>query len=286
MMELTTRIGTAKGTFRDKRGRRLLPVEVAGKTGTLSAETDRGYVGYSWFVGYAPAERPAIAFAVVLGNNPNWRIKATYVGRHIVCANTSPATAHQLPAAPRLLAAQITDDEPIRSCGCCPSAYRLSSASEGETSAACSFTNGSRASRMTAAVPRRSSIATRTCRGAGCSIASIGARRSCTRWASAPGAWVGLMLGNVPDFVILALALSKVEGVVVPLDPTTGNRELEMILEAAPLRALVTRPRGGEGVQAAAGLPYYAAPPVARPPRRARRRSSRPRSAGACRARC
>ena len=49
-----------------------------------------------------------------------------------------------------------------------------------------------------------------------------------------PGAWVGLMLGNVPDFVILTLAVSKVEGVVVPLDPTTGNRELEMILEAAP----------------------------------------------------
>jgi acyl-CoA synthetase (AMP-forming)/AMP-acid ligase II len=36
-----------------------------------------------------------------------------------------------------------------------------------------------------------------------------------------------------PDFVILTLAVSKVEGVVVPLDPTTGNRELEMILEAA-----------------------------------------------------
>ena len=70
MMELTTRIGTAKGTFRDRRGRRLLPVEVAGKTGTLSAETDRGYVGYSWFVGYAPAERPAIAFAVVAGKQP------------------------------------------------------------------------------------------------------------------------------------------------------------------------------------------------------------------------
>ncbi len=39
-----------------------------------------------------------------------------------------------------------------------------------------------------------------------------------------------------------------------------------MILEAAPLRALVTRPRGSEGVQAAAGLPYYATPPVARTP--------------------
>src|SRR4030095_5705544 len=78
MMELTTRIGTAKGTFRDKRGRRLLPVDVAGKTGTLSAETDRGPIGYSWFVGYAPADRPAIAFAVVLGNNPSRRLQATH----------------------------------------------------------------------------------------------------------------------------------------------------------------------------------------------------------------
>ncbi len=84
MMELTTRIGTAKATFRNKRGQRYLPVEVAGKTGTLAAETDRGPIGYSWFVGYAPAEHPTIAFAVVLGNSPTWRIKATYVGRHIV----------------------------------------------------------------------------------------------------------------------------------------------------------------------------------------------------------
>jgi cell division protein FtsI/penicillin-binding protein 2 len=101
MMELTTRIGTAKGTFRDRRGRRLLPFEVAGKTGTLSAETDHGYVGYSWFVGYAPAERPTIAFAVVLGNNPTWRIKATYVGRHIV----SEVLTSKAPA-PRLLASK------------------------------------------------------------------------------------------------------------------------------------------------------------------------------------
>src|SRR6185503_17923342 len=80
-----------------------------------------------------------------------------------------------------------------------------------------------------------------------------------------PGAWVGLMLGNVPDFVILALALSKVEGVVVPLDPTMGNRELEMVLEAAPLRALITRPRGGETGQAASTSPYYGTTPAPRP---------------------
>src|SRR3954471_24956924 len=80
-----------------------------------------------------------------------------------------------------------------------------------------------------------------------------------------PGSWVGLMLGNVPDFVILALALSKIEAVVVPLDPTMGNRELEMVLEAAPLRALITRPRGGEAGQTpSANPPYSPAPPLPR----------------------
>jgi long-chain acyl-CoA synthetase len=59
------------------------------------------------------------------------------------------------------------------------------------------------------------------------------------------GHWVGLMLGNVPDFAILTLALSKIGATVVPLDPTTGSRDLTLILEHAPLRALITRPRGG-----------------------------------------
>jgi long-chain acyl-CoA synthetase len=64
------------------------------------------------------------------------------------------------------------------------------------------------------------------------------------------GTWVGVMLGNVPDFVILALALSKLEAVLVPLDPTTSSRDLDMILDAAPVRALITRPRGGDTVTA------------------------------------
>lgn len=57
-----------------------------------------------------------------------------------------------------------------------------------------------------------------------------------------PGTWVGLMLGNVPDFVILTLALDKLGAVTVPLDPATAARDLEMIFEGAPLRATVTRP--------------------------------------------
>lgn len=103
MMEVTTRIGTAKGTFRDRRGNRVLPVEVAGKTGTLSAETDKGYVGYSWFIGYAPASKPTIAFAVALGNHAVWRIKASYVARRIVA--TYLGDKGERPA-PRLLAAR------------------------------------------------------------------------------------------------------------------------------------------------------------------------------------
>jgi len=57
-----------------------------------------------------------------------------------------------------------------------------------------------------------------------------------------PGTMVGLMLGNVPDLVILLLALDALGAVSVPIDPTTGSRDLDMILDSAPIRALVTRP--------------------------------------------
>ncbi|MBK7072027.1 MAG: acyl--CoA ligase [Myxococcales bacterium] len=86
------------------------------------------------------------------------------------------------------------------------------------------------------------------------------------------GAWVGLMLGNVPDFVVLALALSKLGAAIVPIDPTTGARELELMLTAAPLRALVTRPRGSEGSISASG---QTTPP---PPTQPAASSPRPRS--------
>jgi long-chain acyl-CoA synthetase len=70
------------------------------------------------------------------------------------------------------------------------------------------------------------------------------------------GDWVGLMLGSVPEFVVLALALSKLDAVVVPLDPTLGGRDLDMVFAATHLRALVTRPNT---------LPPFAAPAGASP---------------------
>src|SRR5688572_18199729 len=85
-------------------------------------------------------------------------------------------------------------------------------------------------------------------------------------------AWVGLMLGNVSDFVVLALALSRLDACIVPIDPTTGSRELELILAAAPLRALVTRPRGSEGSITAAGT---VVPPPTITPAAPRGRASR-----------
>jgi cell division protein FtsI/penicillin-binding protein 2 len=104
MMVETTRIGTARTTFRDRRGNPLMPVEVAGKTGSLSYRGEAGdpalpaalppgesYLGYSWFVGFAPADKPAIAFAVVLGNTARWRIKAPYVARRLVIEQMASA---------------------------------------------------------------------------------------------------------------------------------------------------------------------------------------------------
>ena len=51
------------------------------------------------------------------------------------------------------------------------------------------------------------------------------------------------MLGNVPDFAIWRWRCRGL-GTMVPLDPTTGVRD-HAVLEHAPLRALITRPRGG-----------------------------------------
>jgi len=80
MMRHTVAHGTARRTFHDQRGNAFLPgIVVAGKTGTLSAE--RPYRGYTWFVGFAPADEPRIAVAALAVNTPRWRIKAPYIAR-------------------------------------------------------------------------------------------------------------------------------------------------------------------------------------------------------------
>ncbi len=98
MMQLTTTMGTARRSFRDRNGHPTLPIEVAGKTGTLfyrgrahdpilpssTATLDAGQLGYSWFIGFAPADHPKIAFAVLLGNPAASQLRAHSVARHLV----------------------------------------------------------------------------------------------------------------------------------------------------------------------------------------------------------
>ena len=98
MMQLTTSMGTAKKSFRDGKGRPYLPIEVAGKTGTLFyrgqpgdptlpgvvAVREGGTLGYNWFVGFAPADRPRIAFAVLLANAVPSHLRAHALARQLI----------------------------------------------------------------------------------------------------------------------------------------------------------------------------------------------------------
>lgn len=84
MMEATTTHGTARASFRDGQGNDYIQgVRVAGKTGSLTGKRSPA-LNYNWFIGFAPADRPEIAFAVLLANEPAWRIKAHYAARRLV----------------------------------------------------------------------------------------------------------------------------------------------------------------------------------------------------------
>lgn len=84
MMVGTTETGTARRGFHDRRGRNFLgEVEVAGKTGSL-ARDEPSYLGYSWFVGFAPADDPEVVIAVILGNPAKWWLKGHTAARMVL----------------------------------------------------------------------------------------------------------------------------------------------------------------------------------------------------------
>jgi cell division protein FtsI/penicillin-binding protein 2 len=92
MLEVTVRRGTSAKAFRYADGRRALPtIGVAAKTGTLVGTQPARM--YSWFAAFAPAAKPEIAVAVVLGNDIRWRTKANIVGRDLLEAYFHPAGA-------------------------------------------------------------------------------------------------------------------------------------------------------------------------------------------------
>jgi cell division protein FtsI/penicillin-binding protein 2 len=80
MMEVTVRSGTCHHAFSDERGRPYLgSLRVSGKTGTLRPEANEGMT--SWFIGFAPSEKPEVILSVMLENGAVWRHKANELGR-------------------------------------------------------------------------------------------------------------------------------------------------------------------------------------------------------------
>jgi len=78
MMEQTVRNGSGFRAFHDRAGRPFLPdIRVAAKTGTLTEKKTNTL--YTWFVGFAPARKPEVAFSVLVTNRGPWRVKAAHV---------------------------------------------------------------------------------------------------------------------------------------------------------------------------------------------------------------
>lgn len=87
MMVSTTTTGTAGPYFRN-RDEVMEGIQVAGKTGSLSADQpDGSKLSFSWWVGFAPLEKPEIALAVLVVNREAWKIKSSLVAREVLEAH-------------------------------------------------------------------------------------------------------------------------------------------------------------------------------------------------------
>ena len=98
MMRVTVVSGTARRAFR-RPGGSLRGVEVAGKTGSLAEP--RPYRDYTWFVGYAPADRPEVAIATVVVNDRLWHARAATVAKEALEAYFATRQLHGVRTAAR-----------------------------------------------------------------------------------------------------------------------------------------------------------------------------------------
>lgn len=78
MLSSTVLTGTSRKAFHDRRGRRLIDVPIAAKTGSISGTDPKGH--YSWFAAFAPIQNPRIALVALVINQDKWKIKASQVG--------------------------------------------------------------------------------------------------------------------------------------------------------------------------------------------------------------
>lgn len=78
MLSSTVLTGTSRKAFHDRRGRPLLHVPIAAKTGSINGTDPKGH--YSWFAAFAPINNPRIALVALVINTDKWKIKASQVG--------------------------------------------------------------------------------------------------------------------------------------------------------------------------------------------------------------
>jgi cell division protein FtsI/penicillin-binding protein 2 len=97
MMAGTCDDGSAARVFGKHRSLR-----VAGKTGTLS-QSKPTFIEHSWFVGFAPADKPELVVSVLIGNSESWHLRGHEVAKRLIDqALAPPASAPaRAPAGPR-----------------------------------------------------------------------------------------------------------------------------------------------------------------------------------------
>jgi cell division protein FtsI/penicillin-binding protein 2 len=78
MLSSTVLTGTSRKAFHDRRGRQLIDVPIAAKTGSINGTDPKGH--YSWFAAFAPIDNPRIALVALVINPDKWKIKASQVG--------------------------------------------------------------------------------------------------------------------------------------------------------------------------------------------------------------
>ena len=93
MMAGTCDDGSAARVFGKHRN-----IRVAGKTGTL-AQSKPSFIEHSWFVGFAPTDKPELVVSVLIGNSESWHLRGHEVAKRLIDLALAPTPA--APAAPR-----------------------------------------------------------------------------------------------------------------------------------------------------------------------------------------
>lgn len=78
IMSSTVKTGTSRKAFHSRKGKPLVNLDIAAKTGSITGDDPKGH--YSWFAAFAPMHNPRIAVVALVINNERWKIKSSQVG--------------------------------------------------------------------------------------------------------------------------------------------------------------------------------------------------------------